>query len=248
MSRALQALKIREIGEALEAAGLLTIQDKAVALGLSRSTTWAFLQADYKNSGLSATLVNTMLASPKIPEPVRGKLLEYVDEKISGRYGHNAMQLRRFVSRLAVAHHATEGHRAQAAIRNRLRTVHSADHVYVAIGPQQTTPPQLSGTGPSSGAFLVLPDEDWGGPGGGPKRRIFARKSCTTRCASQPLRMICGRMKMRSSVRSDVAKRARECRTQHRDHIEPRDSTAAPLLPLAHQAAEQNGLPARDRN
>ena len=44
MSRALQALKIREIGEALEAAGLLTIQDKATALGLSRSTTWAVLQ------------------------------------------------------------------------------------------------------------------------------------------------------------------------------------------------------------
>ena len=141
MSRALQALKIHEIGEALKAAGLRTIQGKATALGLSRSTTWAVLQADYKNSGLSAALVNTMLASPKIPEPVRGKLFEYVDEKISGRYGHNAIQLRRFVSRLALAHHTAESHRVQAAITNRLRTVHSADHVRVAIGPPRPAQP-----------------------------------------------------------------------------------------------------------
>src|SRR6476646_2471158 len=143
MPKALQSVKIREIGEALKAAELLTIQDKAAALGLSRSTSWAVLQAHYKNSGLSATLVNMMLASPKLPESVRGKLLEYVDEKISGRYGHNAIQLRRFVSRLALAHHAAESHRVQAAVRNRLRTVHSADHVPVFIGPQPTTPPQL---------------------------------------------------------------------------------------------------------
>ena len=231
-------MKIREIGEALEAAGLLTIQDKAVALGLSRSTTWAFLQADYKNSGLSATLVNTMLASPRIPEPVRGKLLEYVDEKISGRYGHNAMQLRRFVSRLAVAHHATEGHRAQAAIRNRLRAVYAADHVYVAIGPQQTTPPVIN----------PGPVEDWRRSRGRPETPHLRPQ-----ILHNALRIPAVADDLRPNEDEELgalrrAKRARECRTQHRDHIEPRNSTAAPLLPLAHQAAEQNGLPARDRN
>ena len=43
-------------------------------------------------------------------------------------------------------------------------------------------------------------------------------------------------------------KGTRKRRTEDRDHIEPRDSAAAPFLPLTHQAAEQNRLPACDRD
>ena len=99
MPRTLQALKIRELGEALVQAGYLALDEQADALGLCRSTTWTILQATHKNSGLSATVINRMLACPK-PGPVRAKLIEYVEEKISGRYGHGKAQLREFADRL----------------------------------------------------------------------------------------------------------------------------------------------------
>lgn len=101
MAKTLQASKIREIGEALTSAGLVTLDQQAEALGLCRSTTWAILQAEHKNSGLSATVINLMLASPRLPVPVRSRLMEYIEEKASGRYGHNPVQLRKFAERLA---------------------------------------------------------------------------------------------------------------------------------------------------
>lgn len=100
MPRTLQAFKIRELGEALVQAGYVALDEQADALGLCRSTTWTILQASHKNSGLSATVINRMLASPRLPAPVRAKLLEYVEEKISGRYGHGKVQLRGFAGRL----------------------------------------------------------------------------------------------------------------------------------------------------
>ena len=102
MPRTLQAIKIREVGEALVAAGYVTLNTQAEALGLCRSTTWTIMQATHKNSGLSATVINRMLASPRLPPPVRAKLIEYVEEKIAGRYGHGAAQLREFAGRLTL--------------------------------------------------------------------------------------------------------------------------------------------------
>jgi hypothetical protein len=78
----------------------VALDEQADALGLCRSTTWTILQATHKNSGLSATVVNRMLASPQLPAPVRAKLIEYIEEKISGRYGHGKVQLREFAGRL----------------------------------------------------------------------------------------------------------------------------------------------------
>ena len=46
--------KIREISEALKAAGFVTLDAQTRALGLARSTTWAVLQNGYKHSGISA--------------------------------------------------------------------------------------------------------------------------------------------------------------------------------------------------
>lgn len=100
MPRTLQAFKIRELGEALVQAGYVALDEQADALGLCRSTTWTILQATHKNSGLSATVINRMLASPQLPAPVRTKLIEYVEEKIAGRYGHGKAQLRGFAGRL----------------------------------------------------------------------------------------------------------------------------------------------------
>ena len=100
MHRVSQAVKIREIGEALVSSGLVTLDEQAKAVGLCRSTTWTILKANHKNSGLSATLINVMLDSPGLPPAVRTKILEYVEEKIAGRYGHGRVQISRFVERL----------------------------------------------------------------------------------------------------------------------------------------------------
>src|SRR3954462_1320887 len=96
MGKALQSHKIKQIGEALVAAGVSNLDAQASALGLCRSTTWALLQASHKHSGLSAGVINTILQSKRLPPEVRSKVLEYVEEKISGQYGHRPQQISRF--------------------------------------------------------------------------------------------------------------------------------------------------------
>jgi hypothetical protein len=98
--KARQAAKIREIGEALAIAGIRTLDERAMALGLSRSTTWTILKGSHKGSGLSATLINRMLAAPRLPPLVRAKILEYIEEKTAGLYGDGQTQLRRFAASL----------------------------------------------------------------------------------------------------------------------------------------------------
>jgi predicted DNA-binding transcriptional regulator AlpA len=97
-----QSCKIRELGNALITEGLLTLDQQAKALGLGRSTAWTILKANHKASGLSAAIINRMLGAPRLPALVRAKILEYIDEKNAGVYGHNKIQLRRFTSRLSV--------------------------------------------------------------------------------------------------------------------------------------------------
>ena len=99
-----QSAKIREIGEALAASSVRTLDHKAEVLGLSRSTTWTLLQGNHKSSGLSVTVINRMLAAPGLPPQVRAKVLEYVEEKAAGRYGHSKNVRRRFVNRLSAEH------------------------------------------------------------------------------------------------------------------------------------------------
>jgi hypothetical protein len=101
--KARQSSKIREIGDALVATGILALDQQAKALGLARSTAWTILQANHKSSGLSATVIIRMLATPQLPPIVRAIILEYVDEKAAGIYGHGKLQLRRFTARLAGA-------------------------------------------------------------------------------------------------------------------------------------------------
>jgi hypothetical protein len=95
-----QASKIRELAEAVEAAGFLTLDEQAKVLGLPRSTAWTIRRASHKASGLSASIINRMLAAPELPLIVRAKILEYIQEKTTGLYGGSQSQRRRFTARL----------------------------------------------------------------------------------------------------------------------------------------------------
>ena len=99
--KARQSAKISELKEALATAGIHTLDKQAKALGLNRSTTWTVLQANHKNSGLSAATIGRILAAPQLPPLVRGKILEYVEEKAAGMYGHSAKLRRKFINSLS---------------------------------------------------------------------------------------------------------------------------------------------------
>ena len=101
--KAKQSAKIRELQDALVTAGYLSLDEQARALGLSRSTTWTILKGSHKASGLSAATINRMLVEPRLPPPVRTKILEYVREKNAGFYGDSHVRLRKFTGRVAVA-------------------------------------------------------------------------------------------------------------------------------------------------
>jgi hypothetical protein len=95
-----QRQKIQQIGEALVRAGLSNLTQQATALGLIRSTAWNILQAKHKKSGLSTRLIIRMLSAPELPPTVRNIILEYVEEKCAGLYGHSDKQLRKFTIKL----------------------------------------------------------------------------------------------------------------------------------------------------
>ncbi len=96
-----QACKIAELAHVLVSAGFVSLDDQAVALGLSRSTTWTILKAKHKNYGLSASVIKRVLNKPDLHPRVRAKINEYVHDKATGSFGHNGTQLRRFAQLLA---------------------------------------------------------------------------------------------------------------------------------------------------
>ena len=94
--KALQSAKIRELRQALVARGFSTLSQQAMALGLSRSTAWSVLKGNHKGSGLSAATIKRMLASPQIPAAAKKILLEYIEQKCAGAYGHSQERVREF--------------------------------------------------------------------------------------------------------------------------------------------------------
>jgi hypothetical protein len=100
--KARQSSKIRELAEAVEAAGFFTLDEQAKVLGVPRSTAWTIRRASHKASGLSASIINRMLAAPELPLMVRAKILEYIQEKATGLYGGSQSQRRRFTARLSL--------------------------------------------------------------------------------------------------------------------------------------------------
>jgi len=100
--KARQCSKIAELRRVLEQSGYPSLDKQASALGLSRSTTWAILQASYKTSGVSGSVIKRMLRSPSLPPAVSKWIAEYVSEKLSGAYGHSTTRLRIFRAQVAL--------------------------------------------------------------------------------------------------------------------------------------------------
>ena len=92
-----QTCKIRELADSLVAVGFISLDEQADALGLSRSTTWTILQAKHKNYGLSAGIIKRVLRKPDLHPRIRSKIIEYVEAKAAGSYGHNDAQTHRFI-------------------------------------------------------------------------------------------------------------------------------------------------------
>src|SRR5262249_11746211 len=64
------------------------LYNRGVTLGLSRSTAWSVLNPAHKTSGLSASTIIRIWRAPELPRLVRQRLVEYIEEKIEGLYGH----------------------------------------------------------------------------------------------------------------------------------------------------------------
>jgi hypothetical protein len=97
-ARVRQTFRLQDIKDALATSGLVTLDEQAKALGLSRSTAWTILRANHKTSGLSAKTIKRILASRQLPPLVRATVLQYVKEKTAGLYGHSAKPMRKFSS------------------------------------------------------------------------------------------------------------------------------------------------------
>src|SRR6516162_6167348 len=102
-AKARRSIKLREVEVALRRAGLIALDEQARALGLSRTTTWKILRGNRRSSEPSAATINRILGAPRLPLPVRIKILEYVQERVSGVYGHSKSQSRRFSIRVGWA-------------------------------------------------------------------------------------------------------------------------------------------------
>ena len=102
IKKARQRSKVREIADALVTSGFSTLDEQAEVLALCRSTVWTLLKANHKSYCLSAAVINRMLSAPQLPALVRAKIIEYLEEKSEGFYGHKKLQLRRFTRGLSV--------------------------------------------------------------------------------------------------------------------------------------------------
>ena len=81
----------------------MALEEQAATLGLSRSTAWSILNSAHKSSGLSARTIIRIWRSPELPRLVRQRLVEYIEEKIVGLYGHTERRRREFAECLTAA-------------------------------------------------------------------------------------------------------------------------------------------------
>ena len=107
--KARQCAKIAELRLVLLQAGYHSLDKQASVLGLSRSTTWAVLQAHHKASGLSGSVIKRMLRSADLPPTARQWIDEYVAEKLAGNYGHSRRRLRVFRAQVELQDGAPRG-------------------------------------------------------------------------------------------------------------------------------------------
>ena len=100
ITKAKQSFKIAELRETLVAAGFDALDDQAAALGISRSTAWTILNSQHKSSGLSAATIRRILRSPQLPPRAQRVIMEYIEQKCAGEYGHSKLRIRLFRARL----------------------------------------------------------------------------------------------------------------------------------------------------
>jgi plasmid maintenance system antidote protein VapI len=74
-------VRLREIGDALIAAGHETLDDQAKALGVKRSTAWNIVNGKNKLDRLSEKTTKRILANPNTPPSVRAIIRQYLAER-----------------------------------------------------------------------------------------------------------------------------------------------------------------------
>jgi len=67
------------------------------------------LNRNHKATGLSSSVINRIMHSPRLPSAARAKLEEYLQERLTGQYGHPPKCLRRFRSRLLTCRETMTG-------------------------------------------------------------------------------------------------------------------------------------------
>jgi len=80
-SRRSHSVRLREIGDALTAAGYETLDAQAKALGIGRSTAWYIVNGKNKRDRLSEKTTKRILANPKTPPSVRTIIRQYLAER-----------------------------------------------------------------------------------------------------------------------------------------------------------------------
>ena len=75
------AVKIQHIVDAIVAAGYLSLDSQAKALGVKRSTAWTIIKTKHKLDRLSSKTTDTMLANPELPPSVRTVIQRYLAER-----------------------------------------------------------------------------------------------------------------------------------------------------------------------
>ena len=79
------AVKIQHIVDAIVAAGYLSLDSQAKALGVKRSTAWTIIKTKHKLDRLSGKTTDRMLANPELPPSVRTVIQRYLAERSGGR-------------------------------------------------------------------------------------------------------------------------------------------------------------------
>ena len=96
--------QIQEIADALVAAGYISLDEQAKALGLNRSTVWTIVKSKHKLGRLNAKTTQTILANPDTPASVRVVIQQYLAQDLvtSNQLSRppRALKIRRLIKEL----------------------------------------------------------------------------------------------------------------------------------------------------
>jgi hypothetical protein len=69
------------ISKALIAAGYISLDEQAKALGVHRNTAWTIVKNKHKLGRLSAKTINRILTNPETPPSVRAVIQQYLSKR-----------------------------------------------------------------------------------------------------------------------------------------------------------------------